>query len=94
MVYLYVPNSERGFLNNTWRDILGDVRLSWEIGDINSFALINLKCDNKFILSHNYQEIPEIDHITKEVTNNKKRREITGFRMVEIFELNDLINDL
>ena len=93
-VYLYVPNTERGFLNNTWRDILGDVRLSWEIGDIDTYALINLKSDNQFILSHNYQQIPELDYITKSPTNNKKQREITGFRMVEIFELNLLINDL
>ena len=93
-VYNYVPNSERGFLNNTWRYILGDTRLSWQIGDLNTYALINLKCDNKFILSHNYKEIPEIDYITKEATNDKKLREKTGFRMVQIFELNDLINDL
>ena len=93
-VYNYVPNSERGFLNNTWRYILGDSRLSWQNGDLNTYALINLKCDNQFILSNNYQEIPEIDHITKETTNDKKRREITGFRMVQIYELHDLINDL
>ena len=60
------------FLNNTWRDILGDVRLSWEIGDKNTYALINLKSDNQFILSHNYQQIPELDYITKSPTNNKK----------------------
>ena len=61
---------------------------------MNTYALINLKSDNQFILSHNYQQIPEIDYITKEVTNDKRQREITGFRMVEIFELNLLINDL
>ena len=61
---------------------------------MNTYALINLKSDNQFILSHNYQQIPEIDYITKHPTNDKKQREITGFRMVEIFELNDLIHDL
>ena len=86
--------AKRVFLNNTWRYILGDTRLSFQIGDLNTYSLINLKCDNQFVLSNNYQEIPEIDYITKETTNDKKRQEITGFRMVQIYELHDLINDL
>ena len=61
---------------------------------MNTYGLINLKCDNQFIVSHNYQQIPDIDHITKHPTNDKKQREKNGFRMVEIFELNDLIHDL
>ena len=62
---------------------------------MNTYALLNLKSDdNKFILSHNYQEIPEIDYITKTPTNDKKESQKTGFRMVEIYELNNLIHDL
>ena len=61
---------------------------------MNTYGLINLKCDNQFILSNNYQQIPDIDYITKSPTNDKREREKTGFRMVEIFELNNLIHDI
>ena len=80
----YVPLSEitkDDRISVKWMVILGVMRLSWEIGDIDIYALVK---GDEFALCNDRLKIPPLDSKDSHM----------DFRMAEAKELNLLINDL
>ena len=88
----YVPASELnedGKMSLKWREILGDTRLSFQIGDDYTHAMVNDK-NKEFILCNNRLKISPLDPTTGKAQDGQ----YNVFRMAEMKELNLLINDL
>ena len=93
----YVPCSEitaDGHISAKWVEILDIMRTSWEIGDMDIYAVIRLTPEPEYILCNNRLKIPPLDPLTGSPKNNIKHRDLKAFRMVEAEEINLLINDI
>ena len=90
----YIPCSEitkDGRMSLKWMVILGLMRLSWEIGDDDIYAMVK---DHEFILSNDRLQISPLDPIIGRPTNDISNGQLNIFIMAEAKELNLLINDL
>ena len=93
----YVPFSEiteDDHISAKWVKILSIMRTSWEIGDMDIYAVIRLKPEPEFILTNKNIKMPPLDKITGCL---KKELIIEGqpmiYRMVDVDELDELLNN-
>ena len=93
----YVPLSEitnEDHINGKWATILTLLKTAWERGDTDIYAMKRLEPEPEFVLTNNYQKIPPLDKHTGRPKKEIKDGQLMVFRMVEVDELDELLNNM
>ena len=70
------------------------LQTAWERGDTDIYAMKRPEPEPEFVLTNNYQKIPPLDKCTGRAKKEIKDGQLMVFRMVEVDELDELLNNM
>ena len=91
----YVPFSEitEGHINGKWATILVLLKNAWERGDTDIYAMKRLHPDPEFVLTNYSKKVPPLDKLTGRVKKEMMGWQLMVFKMVDVDELDELLNN-
>ena len=92
----YVPLSEitdDGNINGQWATILALLKNAWERGDTDIYAMKRLEPEPEFVLTNYSKKVPPLDKLTSRQQMEIKGWQLMVFRMVDVDELDELLNN-
>ena len=92
----YVPLSEitnDGNINSNWATILVLLKPAWERGDTDIYAMKRLYPEPEFVLTNHSHKIPPLNKLTGAQKKEIKDGQLMIFRMVDVDELDELLNN-
>ena len=92
----YVPLSEilGDKISGKWATILSVIKCAWERGDTNIYCMKRLHPEPEFILCNDQLKTPPLDKNTGRIKQEIKDKQLMVFRMVEVDELDELLNNM